>query len=100
MKIEHIEALIDSIERRFKTTIIGSLARVEDHLGFVWGHDQDMISIDQSDNRQIWQDLREDILDHGNYQLRATLTDIRKFIQDYNKSTVAFTEEYKMKLSN
>jgi hypothetical protein len=97
MTQEQIEELIHSIEKRFQTTTIGSLARIEDYLGFTWGHNKDMISIEQSDNRQIWQDLRDDILDHGNYQMRAALTDLRKFIQAENKSKIVFTESYKVK---
>ena len=100
MTQEDIEDLIYAIEKRFQTTTIGSLARIENYLGFTWGHNKDMISIEQSDNRQVWQDLREDILDHGNYQMRAALTDLRKFIQDQNKSKVVFTESYNFKCQN
>jgi hypothetical protein len=100
MKQTDIENIAFSIEKRFQTTMIGSLARVEDHLGFIWGHNQDMISIEQSDNRQIWQDLREDILDHCNYQMRGALSDLRKFIQQENKSKIAFTENYTFKCQN
>lgn len=82
MDSESIQALISIIEKRFQTSTIGSLARVEKHLGFVWGHDKELISISESDNRNSWLDLREDILDHGNYQMRAALTDIRKLLQD------------------
>lgn len=100
MTQEDVEHLALSIEKRFQTTMIGSLARIEDYLGFVWGHNQDMISIEQSDNRHLWQDLREDILDHCNYQMRAALTDLRKFIQTENRSKIVFTETYNMKCSN
>lgn len=100
MKQENVEHLALSIEKRFQTTMIGSLARIEDYLGFVWGHNQDMISIEQSDNRQLWQDLREDILDHCNYQMRAALTDLRKFIQNENRSQIVFTETCTMKCAN
>lgn len=100
MTHEDIQDLVSVIEKRFQTTMIGSLARIEDYLGFVWGHNKDMISIEQSDNRQVWQDLREDILDHCNYQMRAALTDLRKFIQNENKSKIVFTETHKFKYTN
>lgn len=92
-----LDKLIVSIEKKFQTTTIGSLARIENYFGFLWGHNEDMITIEQSDNRQIWQDLRDDILDHGNYQMRAALTDLRKFIQEENKSKIVFTESYNTK---
>jgi len=100
MKPEEVEYLALSIEKRFQTTMIGSLARIEDYLGFTWGHNKEMISIEQSDNRQIWQDLRDDILDHCNFQMRAALTDLRKFIQNENRSNVAYTESCTMKCVN
>jgi len=97
MKAQRIEQLTSSIEKRFQTTMIGSLARVEDYFGFVWGHNKDMISIEQSDNRNVWQDLRDDILDHCNYQMRAALNDIRKFIQEDSKDAVSFKASYSSK---
>lgn len=89
MDSDSIQALISIIEKRFQTSTIGSLARIEKYLGFVWGHDKEFISITESDNRNIWLDLREDILDHGNHQMRAALTDIRKLLRDTldNKNT-------------
>ena len=45
MTQEDIEDLIYAIEKRFQTTTIGSLARIENYLGFTWGHNKDMISI-------------------------------------------------------
>lgn len=95
MKPERVIALISAIEKRFQTTMIGSLARIEDHFGFIWGHDKEMISIEQSDNRNVWQDLREDILDHCNYQMRSALTDLRKFLQEENKDQFKLTKSFK-----
>lgn len=96
MDQENVQLLISSIEKRFQTTMIGSLARVEDYLGFVWGHNKEMISIEQSDHRQIWQDLRDDILDHCNYQMRAALMDISKIVRKEN-SKQGVTQSYQLK---
>jgi hypothetical protein len=94
---EELIELANSIEKRFKTSMIGSLSRVEDYLGFVWGHEEDMISIQQSDNRQVWQELREDILDHCNYQMRSALTDIKKLIRQEHKQNIAYKESVSLK---
>lgn len=94
MKQENVNKLTNNVEKRFQTTMIGSLARIEEYLGFVWGHNQDMLSVQQADNRQVWQDLRDDILDHCNYQMRGALTDIRKYLQEEAKEQVAFTSTY------
>jgi len=97
MREDNIENLFFMIEKRFQTTMIGSLARVENYFGFLWGHNKDMISIEQSDNRQIWQDLREDILDHCNHQLRGALVDIKKILKkEYEQSNgLRVTHNYK-----
>lgn len=94
MKQESVNKLTNNVEKRFQTTMIGSLARIEEYLGFVWGHNQDMLSVQQADNRQVWQDLRDDILDHCNYQMRGALTDIRKYLQEEAKEQVTFTSTY------
>lgn len=99
MRPDKIVQLSLLLEKRFQTTMIGSLARIEDYLGFVWGHDKEMISIEQSDNRQIWQDLREDILDHCNYQMRAALTDLRKAVETDDHKQVKYTQSYKIDLN-
>ena len=100
MKADDVAELADSIEKKFKTSMIGSLSRIEDYLGFVWGHEKDMLSVQQADNRQIWQDLRDDILDHCNYQMRAALNDIRKFVQKEQKANIAYTESISLKCNN
>ena len=54
----HNSNITEAIEKRFQTAMIGSLARVEDYLGFVWGHNKDTISVQQAENRQLWEELR------------------------------------------
>ena len=77
----HNSNITEAIEKRFQTAMIGSLARVEDYLGFVWGHNKETISVQQAENRQLWEELREEILDHSNYQMRCALNDLRKTLQ-------------------
>ena len=35
------EEIIHSLEKRFQTTIIGSLSRIEESFGFLWDNDQE-----------------------------------------------------------
>ena len=72
--------IAQSIQKRFQTAMIGSLARMEDYFGFMWGHNKDMISIEQSENRRLWEELREEILDHSNYQMRCALNDLKNYL--------------------
>ena len=75
------EEIIHSLEKRFQTIIIGSLSRIEESFGFLWDNDQEDRGR-ESRYREIWKNLREDILDHGNYQLRLAIRDLEKDIRD------------------
>lgn len=91
--------IVNSIQKKFQTSMIGSLARIEDYLGFMWGHDKDLISIEQSDNRQIWNELREEILDYSNYQMRSALNDLKKFVANLPDGNAKFTTTFSADLS-
>jgi len=91
--------IVYSIQKKFQTSMIGSLARIEDYLGFMWGHDKDLISIEQSDNRQIWNELREEILDYSNYQMRSALNDLKKFVANLPDGNSKFTTTFSADLS-
>lgn len=68
------------IEKRFQTTMIGSIARIEDYFGFIWGHNKKTISAKEQQNEELWQELRTEILNHCNYQMREALEDIREYL--------------------
>lgn len=70
------------IEKRFQTSMIGSIARIEDYLGFMWGHNKNNLSLTEKNNHELWQDLRTEILNHCNYQMREALDDIKEYL-DY-----------------
>ena len=91
--------IVNSIQKKFQTSMIGSLARIEDYLGFMWGHNKDLISIEQSDNRQIWNELREEILDYSNYQMRSALNDLKKFVANLPDGNAKFTTTFSADLS-
>lgn len=91
--------IVYSIQKKFQTSMIGSLARIEDYLGFMWGHNKDLISIEQSDNRQIWNELREEILDYSNYQMRSALNDLKKFVANLPDGDAKFTTTFSADLS-
>jgi hypothetical protein len=64
------ERLSLNMKKKVKTTMIGALASIEEHLGFLWGHNQDNPTEDQDEIRDIFEDLRSEILDRGNHQIR------------------------------
>lgn len=69
--IEHL------IRKKIQTTMIGSLARFEEGFGDIWGHNTDKPSQEQIRNRMIWERIRNEILDHGNNQIRKAISEIK-----------------------
>ena len=72
--------IIKNIQKRFQTSMIGSLARIENYFGFMWGHDKEVPSAREDANRDVWEDLRTEILNHCNYQMRLALDELRDFM--------------------
>jgi len=70
------------VARRIETTMIGALARIEHHLGFLWGQDKDKdedLSPEEEKFADIWDFARNDILNHGNNQIRNLDDDFNKY---------------------
>ena len=77
--------IYNQIEKRFKTTMIGSIVRIEDYFGFLWGHNKKVTSPAEDKNYELWQELRTEILNHCNYQMREALEDLREYKQYLDK---------------
>jgi hypothetical protein len=84
--------LIQNIEKKIRTTIIGTLARCEDQFGYLWGHglEYNNLTTDQKRFRLIWEDLRTDILNHGNSQLRAAIEELSQYTITWNQYRTDF----------
>jgi len=55
-----------------RTLMIGSIDRIEQKLGHLWGHDKpegDYFSDEEEEIYELFMDLRESILDFGNEQI-------------------------------
>lgn len=65
--------------------MIGSLARVEDYFGYLWGHDSKQLTDQQKEFRALWEELRTEILNHGNFHIRKGLDEIDEML-DINDS--------------
>lgn len=79
------EKIIKDIETRLRTIMIGSLSRIEKHFGYLWNYGDDL----QTKNHEIfsekWEDLRLEILNHGNNQIRSAIDDMETFFNKENK---------------
>lgn len=79
------KGIINQINKRFQTTIIGALARMEDNFGYLWGHNSDKpLTEKQKEFLDLWDYTRTSILNHGNHQMRNAVDDIIQYIEEEN----------------
>ena len=58
------ERLLEISKKKIQTTMIGALSSIEKHLAFLWE------SNDSQQLKEIFDELRSEILDRGNTQIR------------------------------
>lgn len=73
--------IVKIIKKRFQTSMIGSLARIEDYFGFLWGFDKHNLNYQEEKNKQLWNELRTEILNHCNYQMRSAIDELYDFLE-------------------
>lgn len=81
---------LDKLETRFKTIMIGSLARFENSFGYLWNEDDDPRTDQEAFFRDKWENVRTDILNHANNQIRQGLEDVSRFLDQAEKYTLKF----------
>jgi hypothetical protein len=85
MNNDKINYAIQIAIKRLETTMIGALARFETSFGHLWGHHKDFeekLTEKEEYFDNVWQDLRNNILNHGNNQIRGLHTDLQKCLTD------------------
>ena len=75
------QRLRDLVQKKFTTTIIGSLDSIEKLFGHLWakGIPPDELTEKEEKFRLLWQELREEILNKGHNQARACLHEINNY---------------------
>jgi hypothetical protein len=77
--------LLKNIEKKFKTTMIGALARFEEGFGDLWGHGKRELTSEELEFRKIWEDVRTEVLNNGNNQLRGAQDEIANYTMSWDK---------------
>lgn len=77
---------------KLRTTMIGSLDRFEKIFGSVWGHGKDEpdLTPEEIENRKLWELVRTEVLNNGNNQLRAAMSEVDQYTVKYNKQRYDF----------
>ena len=73
--------LSNIISTKVKTSFIGAISSCEDHFGFLWGHGKQDLELTESERsmKEIWEEVRANVLDNGNTQLRAIISEIGEY---------------------
>lgn len=79
------QEILKNIETRLRTIMIGSLSRIEKHFGYLWNYGDDAETKNHEIFSEKWEDLRLEILNHGNNQIRAAIDDMEMFFNKENK---------------
>ena len=76
------DQLLENIEKRFKTTMIGALAKFEENFAYLWEND--------TINRERYEDLWEET----NHQTRSALKELHQYLYGENTN---FNQKYHYK---
>jgi hypothetical protein len=81
-----------NLEKRFQTTMIGSLAKFEESFGHLWGLDknEEDLTDKELDFRDLWERTRMLILNNGNHQMRSAISEVTRFIRSKYKYNYKF----------
>lgn len=83
--------LLNSIYRKFQTTMIGALARFEDNFGDLWDND----SAEADRFADMWENTRNSILNNGNKQARSAINEISDYLNTKHNNRVKSKYNYK-----
>ena len=90
-----IEKLIYEATKDMQTIMIGELDRFERVFAYLWGSDADIntLSLKELQFRDMWQDVRTQILDFGNDKIR----EFKEKMINFNETGSLYTMKFNMR---
>lgn len=82
--------LSDNIKKKIETTMIGSLSSIEKYFGFLWENDK-LTEEEKAKYRGLYNELRSEILDKGNHQLRNVDAELANYTIKFEGYRYQFT---------
>lgn len=81
------DRLSNILTTKLKTTMIGALHQFELVFGHLWGHGKpnEELTEEEKSNRQKWNDLRTEVLNNGNNQIRGMKEELRNNTIHWNR---------------
>lgn len=84
----HKDRLQEEVIKAIKTTMIGALASVEEKFGSIWGFKSERpLTDDEQYFSDLFQEVRKEILDKGNTQIKK----VKSIIDPYSVDYVGYT---------
>ena len=82
--------LKDNMKKKLQTTMIGAIAQFEESFGHLWGINKHVNELTESELewREVWNDVRDTVLDLGNSQVRAAMNELEQYSLSWNKYQV------------
>jgi hypothetical protein len=80
------------LKKKLTTTFIGALDSFEKQFGYLWQHGEPYGSLTENQQkfRDVWNEVRNEVLNKGNAQLRATLLEIAEYEVLWKKKNYFF----------
>lgn len=80
------DRLLRIIKKKLETTFIGDIAAIEESLGYLWGIDFEDKDLTENEEKlkKIWFDLRNNILDRGNAQIRGIKSELEQYTINFD----------------
>jgi len=89
--------LSNIITTKIRTSFIGAISSCEENFGFLWGHgkDDDDLTEEEASMKEVWEEIRTEILDNGNTQLRAATNEIEHYSINWERYSMGinFTKD-------
>ena len=77
--------ILPDMENRIKTQLLGRLSRFEQSFGYLWNHGHEPTNEKEEFFRDKWEDLRYDLLNHGNNQIRLAISELDDYLNKDSK---------------
>ena len=73
------------LKKKIQTTMIGALSSIEEHLGFLWNSDGESLTDDQKQMKELYGQIRSEILDKGNNQARNIDAELSQYEVEWTR---------------
>ena len=73
------------LKKKIQTTMIGALSSLEEHFSFLWTSDSGELSSDQKTMLNLYNNVRSEILDKGNNQLRNIDAELAQYEVEWQR---------------